>query len=285
MAGLSGVSGRSRARSVRSTSASTYASNRSSLLPADPYRDRRFFTCRGVITTTVMPAASRASTTGPSPRSIATSAAPALARRCTRSLRPSAVCATVNRLTTAPAASTMHTAWSALAQSIPADSAPGGASGRGTRAYFITASSLLSPVGRHPCARFRDAAAGGLTDRRSPAHTALSTVGASRDTARPPRRSDMCPKRSATAGVDLSRTRRLSAADCGGLAESRGGSAARRFMYGVRPGCLPGLGRRSARRETAAGTPRAVEVPLVSRAGQVPGGTVVQPRQARVPVK
>src|SRR5206468_6424188 len=79
------------------------------------------------------------------------------------------------------------TAWSALAQSIPADSAPGGAYGRGTRAYSITASSLLSPVGRPPCARFRDAAASGLTDRRSPAHTALLTVSASRDTARPRR--------------------------------------------------------------------------------------------------
>ena len=33
--------------------------------------------------------------------------------------------------------------------------------------------------------RFQDAAASGLTDRRSAAHTALLTVSASRDTARP----------------------------------------------------------------------------------------------------
>ena len=117
------------------------------MLPADPYRDRRFLICRGVITTTVTPAASKASTTGPSPRSIATSADPALARRDTKIFSPSAVCATVNRPATAPAASTMHTAWPALAQSIPADSAPGGASSRGTRAYFITASSLLAQWG------------------------------------------------------------------------------------------------------------------------------------------
>ena len=56
VAGVSGISGRSRARSVRSVSASTNESNRSSLSPADPYRDRRFLTCREVITTTVRPA-------------------------------------------------------------------------------------------------------------------------------------------------------------------------------------------------------------------------------------
>ena len=41
---LSGVSGHNRALSVRSVSARTNATNRSSLLPADPYRDRRFLT-------------------------------------------------------------------------------------------------------------------------------------------------------------------------------------------------------------------------------------------------
>ena len=46
---------------------------RSSLAPAAPNRDRRFFTCREVITTTVRPAASKASTSVPSPRSMATS--------------------------------------------------------------------------------------------------------------------------------------------------------------------------------------------------------------------
>ena len=51
---------------------------RSSLLPADPYRPRRFFSWFGAITTTARPASSRASTTGPSGRSIATSHTPAL---------------------------------------------------------------------------------------------------------------------------------------------------------------------------------------------------------------
>ena len=41
--------------------------------PAAPNRDRRFFTCRKVITTTVRPAVSRASTSGRPPRSMATS--------------------------------------------------------------------------------------------------------------------------------------------------------------------------------------------------------------------
>jgi hypothetical protein len=117
------------------------------LLPADPYRDRRFFTCRGVITTTVTPAASRASTSGPSLRSIAASRTPARARPRTSAAKPAAVCFTVNRVTTAPAAPTTQTAWSALAQSIPAVTPPGGVSGRQTGAYSITASSLLAQWG------------------------------------------------------------------------------------------------------------------------------------------
>lgn len=55
VASVSGTRGRSRARSVRRVSARTNASNRSSLLPADPYRPRRFLTWFGLITTTVSP--------------------------------------------------------------------------------------------------------------------------------------------------------------------------------------------------------------------------------------
>ena len=110
VAGVSGISGRSRARSVRSVSASTNASNRSSLAPAAPNRDRRFFTCREVITTTVKPAASRASTSGPSPRSMATSVTLFLRSRVMIVAIPALSCAAENRSVTRPAMSTMHTA-------------------------------------------------------------------------------------------------------------------------------------------------------------------------------
>jgi hypothetical protein len=120
------------------------------LLPADPYRARRFLTCREVITTTVTPAASKASTSGPSLRSIAASPAPALARPRTSAANPAAVCFTVNRAITTPPAPTTQTAWSALAQSIPAITPPGGVSGKQTRAYSITASPLLAQWGGTP---------------------------------------------------------------------------------------------------------------------------------------
>ena len=110
VAGVSGISGRSRARSVRSVSASTNTSNRSSLAPAAPNRDRRFFTCREVITTTVKPAASRASTSGPSPRSMATSVTLFLRSRVMIVVIPALSCAAENRSVTRPAMSTMHTA-------------------------------------------------------------------------------------------------------------------------------------------------------------------------------
>ncbi|MBB5081898.1 hypothetical protein HNR40_007393 [Nonomuraea endophytica] len=64
----------------------------------------------GLITTTVSPAASRASTTGPSPRSMATSAAPALLRRWVRSFNPASVWLRVKRVVTVPAVSTTQTA-------------------------------------------------------------------------------------------------------------------------------------------------------------------------------
>jgi hypothetical protein len=91
---LSQTIGRSRRTSVRTTSARTQASKRSSLFPADPYRLRRFLTCPGGITNTVSPAAIHFS--------------------------PAASCVTVNRPTTSPSAPTMQTAWSSLAQSTPA---------------------------------------------------------------------------------------------------------------------------------------------------------------------
>ena len=108
VAGVSGISGRSRARSVRSVSASTNASNRSSLAPAAPYRDRRFFICREVITTTVRPAASSAPTSTPSPRSIATSLAPARRSRAISAPIPALSWAALNRSVTRPAMSTTH---------------------------------------------------------------------------------------------------------------------------------------------------------------------------------
>ena len=110
VAGVSGTSGRSRARSVRSVSASTNASNRSSLAPAAPNRDRRFFTCREVITTTVRPAASRASTSGPSPRSMATSVTLFRRSRVIIAAIPALSCAAENRSVTRPAMSTTHAA-------------------------------------------------------------------------------------------------------------------------------------------------------------------------------
>ena len=110
VAGVSGTSGRSRARSVRSVSASTNASNRSSLAPAAPNRDRRFLTCREVITTTVRPAPSRASTSGPSPRSMATSVTLFRRSRMISAVIPALSCAAENRSVTRPAKSTTHAA-------------------------------------------------------------------------------------------------------------------------------------------------------------------------------
>ena len=54
----------------------------------DLYRDRKFFTCRDVITTTVRPAASRALTSTSSPCSIATSLAPAPRKPCDHRIEP-----------------------------------------------------------------------------------------------------------------------------------------------------------------------------------------------------
>jgi len=80
------------------------------LPPAALNRDRRFFTCRDVITTTVRPAASSAATSGPSPRSIATSPTPARRSRAIIPAIPALSCAAVNRSTTRPAMSTTHPA-------------------------------------------------------------------------------------------------------------------------------------------------------------------------------
>jgi hypothetical protein len=91
-------------------SASTNASNRSSLLPADPYRPRRFLTWFGLITTTVNPASSRASTTGPSGRSMATSPTPSLRSRRVMASNPAWLCSVMNRSTWTPSVFTTATA-------------------------------------------------------------------------------------------------------------------------------------------------------------------------------
>ena len=74
---------------------------------------------------------------------------------------------------------------------------------RGQRVRGILHYSLLAacPVGRHPYARCRDAAACPLTVRRSPAHTALSTVGAPRMTAGSRRTHTGRPQRRASRAV------------------------------------------------------------------------------------
>ena len=173
VAGLSGVSGCSRARSVRRVSASTKASNRSSLLPAEPYRPRRFFTWFGLITTTVSPASSSASTTGPSGRSMATSPTPVRASIVEQLAQSGG--GVLDGASADFAAAGVDDRHRVIVAG-PVDA--GGHTVGGFRragCFWQTsssASSLLVPVGRHPvwC---RDAAAGSLTDRRS---TALSPV-------------------------------------------------------------------------------------------------------------
>ena len=60
------------------------------------------------------------------------------------------MCSTMVRATSRPRPSTMQTAWSSRAQSIPAVTSLTGSSGRVLLADFTSASSLLVPVGRHP---------------------------------------------------------------------------------------------------------------------------------------
>ncbi len=127
---------------MRSVSASTNASNRSSLLPADPYRDRRFLICRGVMTTTSIPAASTASTTGPSGRSIATRATEWRSSWPTSLRIPAASIVVLDRSTTQPAMSTMHSSLVSVAQSIP----PVGATEM-SMPSFMSVSSLLQQWG------------------------------------------------------------------------------------------------------------------------------------------
>ena len=140
----------------------------------DRHAPRRFFSWLGLITTTVMPAPNRASTTGPSGRSIATSAAPVRPSTATSSRNPAELCSTVLRCDFSVPR------WSTIDYRViitrPVDSACD-AVGRFRRQdrcgqYSMTASSLLVPVGRHPhwC---RGTTAGSLTVRRS---TALSPV-------------------------------------------------------------------------------------------------------------
>jgi hypothetical protein len=102
VASVSGRNGFHRCPSVRSVSASTYASNRSSLFPADPYRVRSPLTGRLGTTNTASPAASSSSTTGPSPRSIATPATPAERSRPTIARIAAASWVKLNRPVTSP---------------------------------------------------------------------------------------------------------------------------------------------------------------------------------------
>lgn len=95
--------------SVRTTSANTNASNRSSLFPADPYRPRNALTCPGAITNTGNRACSSTSTTGPSPRSIPTAPTPWRRSTATNRASPAALCATVTRSSTRPRSSSTHT--------------------------------------------------------------------------------------------------------------------------------------------------------------------------------
>ncbi len=199
VAGVSTASGRSRARSVRSASASTNASHRSSLASADPYRERRFFICREVVTTTVSPASSSA----PSLRSIAASLTPAARSPAISLPMPARGCSTANggaRLgLTRPRpghgdgepgtdlAGGIHDA-DGMIGAAPVDSG-----GQPARRCFrqnpnlgILHHSLLAayPVGRHPYSRSRDACRQ-LTVRRLKARRPCGRSGASRAAAGP----------------------------------------------------------------------------------------------------
>src|SRR5512140_970908 len=118
----SGTSVPKRWPSVRSTSASRYASPRSDL-PCDiEYRARDALTTFGWIGTTAKPFSTSVSTRIPEGRSIAMRNSPAGAnfiRRVTNSPRPATPCLAVKRVTTTPRSSTTHTACSYAAQSRP----------------------------------------------------------------------------------------------------------------------------------------------------------------------
>src|SRR5690606_9932026 len=134
-------------------------------------------------------------TTGPSPRSIATSPTPCLPRNLTRARSPGAVCSMVLRAISSPRSLTTLTAWSWLAQSTPAVTPLTGWSGSlllpVVLADFTSASSLLDPVGRHPLlgagTHLSVSSLIGAPSQPSgrPWRTALSTITASRVTAGP----------------------------------------------------------------------------------------------------
>jgi len=124
----------------------------------------------GLVTIPVMPGPRRASTTGPSGRSMATSRPPA------------AVWATANRPTARPPVSTTVPTWSSRARSAPAARWPGPTAGGGCgEACCSSASSLLIPAGRPPPrgAGTRLPVRSRFGARRC---SALPTVGASRAT-------------------------------------------------------------------------------------------------------
>jgi hypothetical protein len=106
------------------------------------------------MTNTVSPAASSASTTGPSGRSMPTSPTPAANRRRAMVRSPAASWATLNRSNCSPPVPTTDTAWSSLAQSTPPV-------GRAVAAVSVTLKVVSSLLHQWEDTRWsRDTAAG-----------------------------------------------------------------------------------------------------------------------------
>ena len=128
-----GVATRSRCWRSRRYSAITSASPESDLAPDSTSLSRQALIAFGLTGTTGCPTSSSASTRTPDGRSIATgisAGSPSPASLRISLPRPSALCATVNRATTFPAAPITHTACVSAAQSIPVqNTAPGTESG------------------------------------------------------------------------------------------------------------------------------------------------------------
>lgn len=100
-----------------------------------------------------------------------TSTTPASSSRRISRLRPTAVCSTMNRSKTSPAASTMQVAWSSWAQSTPAQTRADASIGGDTHLGFLTVGAVGSqPVVPGPRSR-------SLTDRRSPAYSPVAGLG------------------------------------------------------------------------------------------------------------
>src|SRR5665811_272470 len=148
-----------------------------------PYRERRFFSWFGLMTTTVSPASSSSATTGPSGRSIATSAQPGLGGVASQLSQPGA--GMRHREPVDRGAGAVHHRDDVIVFRPVHSGGP--AIGRIRRQFGGTGSSpgglcwgilhrslfAASPSGEAPDLRCQDAAAGSLTVRRS---VALSPV-------------------------------------------------------------------------------------------------------------